>query len=370
MTRLGGRSGSDLGFGAPFSFVMRPTMRTSVFAFIAVSTVPISFAAQNKPEVGPFAEIDKHALAAPESVEKSIPELAKYLVQPCKTDKEKVRAFFRWITDKVSYDTEGFFSGKFGDTKATSVLASRVTVCDGYANLFVALCQQSRLEAVKVVGNARFNGLVIKSGNKILTGGPHAWNAVKINGQWRLLDVTWGAGGLRGNKFEKDFTEYYFLPSHDQLLFTHFPNNSRWQLVKNPISRKEFDALVKADHHLFRIGVTADQMKKELQKKSFDGFVQVGNFKSAKIIQAPINRKLKAGDSYTFRLESTEFPAIFAVAKDGTNKQAKQVGKIFEVTVAPEEGELYIVGGEVVFDLLAKVENVKYRSTILKYVVE
>ena len=83
-------------------------MRTSVFAFIAVSTVPISFAAQNKPEVGPFAEIDKHALAAPESVEKSIPELAKYLVQPCKTDKEKVRAFFRWITDKVSYDTKRY----------------------------------------------------------------------------------------------------------------------------------------------------------------------------------------------------------------------------------------------------------------------
>src|SRR5262249_3834195 len=147
-------------------------MRTSVlFLLIAVSTVTIAFADQDE---SPYAKIDKHALAAPAKVEKSIPELAKYLVQPCETDKEKARAFFRWITDRVSYDAEGFFSGKRRDTKATSVLASRATVCDGYANLFLALCQQARLEAVKVAGRAQFNGLLFKSGNKPLSGGPHA----------------------------------------------------------------------------------------------------------------------------------------------------------------------------------------------------
>ncbi len=56
-----------------------------------------------------FTEIDNHALAAPESVQGSVKDLAEYLLEPAKTDLEKVRSIFRWITDNVAYDTNAYF---------------------------------------------------------------------------------------------------------------------------------------------------------------------------------------------------------------------------------------------------------------------
>lgn len=40
------------------------------------------------------------------------------------------------------YNTEGFFGGQYGETDAESVLQSGTSVCNGYANLFEALCTQ------------------------------------------------------------------------------------------------------------------------------------------------------------------------------------------------------------------------------------
>ena len=41
--------------------------------------------------------------------------LADYLARPCKTDRDKARAAYRWITDRIAYDAEAFFTGKRGD---------------------------------------------------------------------------------------------------------------------------------------------------------------------------------------------------------------------------------------------------------------
>ena len=52
----------------------------------------------------------------------------------------------------------------------------------------------------------------------------HAWNAVFINGSWRLLDCTWGAGSydLDGN-FIREINEHFFLTDPDELIYSHFP---------------------------------------------------------------------------------------------------------------------------------------------------
>ena len=122
--------------------------------------------------------IDKYALAAPPEVEQSLDSLARYLAAPFRTDKEKVRAIYRWIADRISYDVPVLFTKDGSKQGAGEVLASRKAVCMGYANLFERLCQLNDVEVVLINGDAggsaEFPGTL-----------RHSWNAVKIEGKWQ-----------------------------------------------------------------------------------------------------------------------------------------------------------------------------------------
>src|SRR5262249_9978941 len=81
-------------------------------------------------------DIDKHALAATTADEATLVKLAKYLVGPCKSDRDKAHAIYRWITDRIAYNAEGLSSGNLGDNTPASVLKNRKAVCEGYAALY------------------------------------------------------------------------------------------------------------------------------------------------------------------------------------------------------------------------------------------
>lgn len=58
----------------------------------------------------------------------------------------KTRALFKWICNNIKYDVAAFTSGKRTDVSAPTVLKSRKSVCEGYANLFYALAKECNLE--------------------------------------------------------------------------------------------------------------------------------------------------------------------------------------------------------------------------------
>src|SRR6185437_1237101 len=103
-------------------------------------------------EAGSFEAIDRHALKAGPADEETVAKLAKYLVAPCKTQEEKARAVYRWITDRIAYDAEAFLSGKPGDNRTESVLKNHKCVCEGYANVFSALATAAGLRSIKIHG--------------------------------------------------------------------------------------------------------------------------------------------------------------------------------------------------------------------------
>lgn len=144
----------------------------------------------------------------PRSVETAVAKLAAELTDPAESELEKARAIYRWITKNIAYDVQGFHSGNHGDLSPAGVLTSRKTVCMGYANLFEALAEAAGLEAGILIGWCKGYGFTIGVFDETFL---HAWNAVKINNQWRLVDTTWGAGYIEGHSFIPRFTEYYFL---------------------------------------------------------------------------------------------------------------------------------------------------------------
>jgi hypothetical protein len=189
-----------------------------------------------------WSTIDRHALQAPLDVEKDIPGLSQYLVRPARNEREKVRAIYRWLTDRISYDTEGFFSGKYGDVSAEAVLRSRKSICSGYASLFQSLATAAGLRAVVISGFGKGYGY---QPGETLKESNHAWNAVQLDGRWYVIDATWGAGFVNDKKmFEKSFHNYYFFPPPDEFILTHFPEDSRWQLLSSPVTVERFHSMV------------------------------------------------------------------------------------------------------------------------------
>lgn len=212
-----------------------------------------------------FKDIDEHARQAPRSVEESIETLAKYLAKPAKNDLEIVRGLYVWICENISYDTNAYFGGNLSslDTSGDGVLTSKSSVCAGYANLFDSLCQALGITCKNISGYAK--GYSHKPGDIITFNQKtnHAWNVVHLNGVWRFIETTWGAGHLDKNQeFIKKFNNFFFLTSPENFIYDHFPyfnsnieESKQWQLLEKPISIEEYTRKIKPSEEARQYGV-------------------------------------------------------------------------------------------------------------------
>ncbi len=145
-------------------------------------------------------------MSAPKDVEQNLLSLTNYLVSPFKSEKDKIRSIFRWITDNIEYDIHAYLNKSFSAVDPEEVLKKRKCVCEGYARLFKRMTNIAGFESDLVGGNSK--GYNYEIGKLFSDKNSHAWNAVKIDGQWRLLDATWGAGYIDKNKrFVRSFNK-------------------------------------------------------------------------------------------------------------------------------------------------------------------
>ncbi len=164
--------------------------------------------------------IDSHALSTPHSVENDLDSLANYLTYPFQTDRAKARSIFRWIASNIEYDWASYQSGSYirNSMEAKDVLKSKSAVCEGYANLFKDLANRAGLESEKIIGYGKGFGY---NPERALGDINHAWNAVKIGGEWKLVDVTWARGGDSASNGEEKFNDFYFLTPPEHFINDH-----------------------------------------------------------------------------------------------------------------------------------------------------
>lgn len=213
-------------------------------------------------------------------------ELAQKLTTSLDTPIEKARVFFMWIAHNVRYDCKKFLNPKPVKFEAFSekelqqkeeewkkkqilkTIKFQKGICEDYSSLFKALCDEVGLEAVVVRGIARdFSNPYRNHHNNL-----HAWNAVKIDDEWHLLDATWGAGHINAEvtRFTRKITSgFFFTPPH---LFTqnHFPEEEKWQLLDKPLTKEEFanQTLINYTNTNFKITDFAPAGEKEADKKN------------------------------------------------------------------------------------------------------
>ncbi|WP_169630213.1 transglutaminase domain-containing protein [Flavobacterium humi] len=177
-----------------------------------------------------------HALKAPKTTDVKL--LARYLSSgPIKSEAKTVETFFYWIAQNIAYDTVLFKKGTImeEDVTVAKTLKNKKSVCAGYSQLLLELCNAAQIECLIIEGTARYY-------NMGPNGAGHAWNAVKINGKWELIDTTWGSGYLDDTgKFKKHLDLKYFLADPEFMIIEHFPNDHAWQLMEKPVSSTVFD---------------------------------------------------------------------------------------------------------------------------------
>lgn len=136
--------------------------------------------------------------------------------------RDKVAALNDWLISHAEYDDEAFAAlqsyefdgippGYESAWNATGTLLDGTGVCASYAYAFSALANAAGVETVVVAGD-------------VLSGGPHAWNKVRVDDQWLAVDPTWNDGGdptrylmIRDSDFTDDSartqSEYWMIDS-------------------------------------------------------------------------------------------------------------------------------------------------------------
>jgi hypothetical protein len=290
-------------------------------------------------------ELERHALAAPAVAESSVPALAAYLTSTAKTDADKAWVIFRWITDRVSYDLDAYLAGNVRDPNVTAeqVLAKRSSICDGYAVLYRELARHAGLDATKLSGYAKAYGV---PPNTAFEAENHAWNLVKINGAWRIVDPTWGAGYVNGDKYKKKLDPLYFFAESQQIKFTHWSQDAGWRGVAVAgISKAEFESMAQVDPGLFHAGVSGEALSQAARTPGFREFVHVfeQNHQDLVVLDAPLVGHLQAGKSYRFRYRSEAFEEIVAI-HDGQWERLTRTGNVFEANLQSGPGNVMVVG--------------------------
>ncbi|MBB4637705.1 transglutaminase domain-containing protein [Longimicrobium terrae] len=255
---------------------------------------------------------DSVALAAPANAA-SVEEIAAKVTRGLHSDRDKARAIYRWITHNIEYDASAFFGSRFMVPVQTppAVLRRKRAVCDGFSLLFMAMSHAAGLEVGEVSGYA-----------KAYSGDPrnpvsrqrHAWNVVRVDGAWQLVDASWGAGDIIGRDFVRRFRDFYFFPDPEKFIYSHMAEDPAMQLLAHPVSVSQFDRMPALQRDFWELGFSpADVRNASAAGREFVGVFPVAQH-PIRVTAAPLAARLVPGAMHRFRIEAPGATEVFAVS--------------------------------------------------------
>jgi hypothetical protein len=180
--------------------------------------------------------LDEKAASIPDENCSNVDALASYIKSNYTTDAERIRAIYIWITNHIKYDVPLFNSIEMNPDQepqpVSKVLSERKAVCQGYADLFVALCNGVGINAMRVNGYTKIQGRL----NHI----SHAWAAAVLDGKWYLFDPTWSAGYVQENRFVKLYNNGFYQQEPKSFVADHMPFDPMYQFLSYPLTNRDF----------------------------------------------------------------------------------------------------------------------------------
>ena len=257
---------------------------------------------------------------------------AVQITEGCTSKYEQAKAIYRWLCENISYDTG------YGIYHADDCWDNRKGVCNAYCELFCRLAEPLGLKAYMIVGEAKTSA----PGDK-----RHAWIFAVTQGENAgiLIDPTWGAGSVSGNKFiRSDNDMSWFDVDPYWMIFTHFPDDDKFQLIDSSISREQIYSLPEIRPIWGEYGAEAREFFSHCMTHNA-GMPQI--YDTAKglieIVSIPMQKTLRIGHTCPFVLKKLAGCEI-AVINNGihTDWETSPDGLCRIIFTPSESGELLL----------------------------
>ncbi|GAO49129.1 hypothetical protein G7K_3287-t1 [Saitoella complicata NRRL Y-17804] len=163
-----------------------------------------------------------------------------HICRPYKNDIQRLRAIWTWVSEKMVLE-EGALTDGEGDGASSQINARRVVerrrgTCEEVAWVVKVMCEAIGVPCQIVRGHLKQPADV--PGDAVLGEVNHVWNAVLVEGEWRMFDVALANAGhpmhanLVSHAKERD---HWFLGRPSQWIYTHLPVRADQQHIVPPL---------------------------------------------------------------------------------------------------------------------------------------
>ena len=138
------------------------------------------------------------------------------IITPEMSDVERIKAVHDWLVKNTTY-VENYYELDDSRSFIYNLIFNKIAICQGYAVTFYVMMTELGIPCTIVSGEA---------------GVLHAWNAVKLDGKWYYVDVTWDDPILdneNGNNYPDGYnmSYQYLLCTYEQISKTHSEDDYR-----------------------------------------------------------------------------------------------------------------------------------------------
>lgn len=205
-----------------------------------------------------YSAIDAYAKHAPPGLSGMLKPLTHYLTDRYSSEEDKARSISVWIVHNIKYDVKMYRTDRRKKLSPGKILRRRKAICQGYCDLFEAMCKEAGLTAATITGYDKGGEYEPQD---IFVRDDHAWSAVNTDGGWHLLDLTWSAGYVvprrqafrrwlyfrfdipfvQKYRFIRHVTYDYYYADPGKFAKDHLPAYPWWQMTDTEISIEAFE---------------------------------------------------------------------------------------------------------------------------------
>jgi|GEM_PF-3428176 len=205
-----------------------------------------------------YSAVDAFAKHAPPGISRMVKPLTHYLTDRYSSEEDKARSIAVWIAYNIKYDVKMYRTDRRKKLSPNKILQRKKAICQGYCDLFEAMCKEAGLTATTITGYDKGGTYEPQD---IFVRDDHAWSAVNTGGGWHLLDLTWSAGYVVPRRqafrrwlyftFDIPFTQKYRFIRHvtydyyytepGKFAKDHLPAYPWWQMTDSEISIDAFE---------------------------------------------------------------------------------------------------------------------------------
>lgn len=218
--------------------------------------------------------------------------VAEEITKGCTTKLEQAESIYQWLCENIAYDTSHkiFTADECFDNKRG--------VCQAYCELFYRLGETLGLNTIIIPGRT-------KGPNGKIDTTKHAWLYVEVDGGGILIDPTWGAGSVTDNVFKRSDNDMsWFHIDPNWLIFTHYPDDKRYQFLEQAIDWNTFVRLPALYPASAEYGWSGERVLSEMLKGNLKSLPKIYEQYShnVELTDIPMQETLRPGQLYTFTI--------------------------------------------------------------------